>query len=208
MPCHLVQTTPVPIWHLIEDDDASFLKRNADAANDVLTAVFSPLDGLVAATDRTWIAYRGVPIDKLSAVLINGVDKDPTDAVIYCDSEPEKALEYAAPAWGVTGEGLLYALDGEYLQKCFAHVSEGASPHEVDEARKTYPYQSPSPDGGYFFARNENFSPGYDTEYGFWIPDNARDALLGVFVRGHREEAMEAITTALDNVANNALNSQ
>ncbi len=207
VPCHLITTAPVPIWYLVEDDDASFLKRNADASKDVLTAVHSALDGMVPAIDRTWVAYRGVPIDRFSAVLINGVDKDPTDAVIYCDAGPEKALEYAAPAWGATGQGVLYALHGEYLEKCFTHLSEGASPDEIDRVRKTYPYQFPSAKDGYFFARNENFSPGYDIEYGFWEPGNAQDALLGVFVRGRKEETVDAITTALVNVANNAHNS-
>jgi hypothetical protein len=41
---------------------------------------------------RRWIAFRGVPIDRLRSVFVNGVDVDPTDGPIFCGDE-EKAFE-------------------------------------------------------------------------------------------------------------------
>lgn len=207
MPCHLITTTPVPIWHLIEDDDASLLKRNSDAANDVLTAVFSLLDDVVPATDRTWIAYRGLPIDKFSAALISGVDKDPADAVIYCDSDPKRhwstqrqrgerqARDYSTPSMVNTCESASFTFR-KALRRAKS-MKPGRRIHTDSPAPTTA--TSSQEMRTFHQATTPNTATGY-----LPMPEMLYSESL---VRGRSEETVEAIMTTLDNVPNRAFNS-
>lgn len=178
---HRLGARQIPIWY-VEDG------HTPSIGDDPLFSLFralQPVDG------RSWIAFRGVPIQRLDALLDNGVDVDPTDTVIFC-AEEDKAFEYARSGWGEDGPGLLYALHGGYLERSFCTLPADASPEEIAEVRKTYPHEYPDQHGGQYFSRlADQNNTAYEIAYGYWIPGAARDALLAVFVRGELDALKE-----------------
>ena len=82
----------------------------------------------------------------------NGVDVDPTDSPIFCGEE-DKAYEYARPGSGGDGPGLMYALNGGYLERSFCTLPVDATPEDIAEVRKSYPHEYGDPHGGLYFSR-------------------------------------------------------
>ena len=68
--------------------------------------------------------------------------------------------------------------------------------------QRTYPYQHEDPRGGLRFSRlADQANPAYEDAYGYWIPGNARDALLAIFLFGQMSEVMEAVSALADSAA-------
>jgi hypothetical protein len=178
---------PVPVWYVADGHTPSI----SDA----------PIMDIYKSRQRVngkgWIAFRGVPIERLRTVAETGVDVSPTDATIFCADE-DKAWEYARPRTGFDGPGLMYALNGGYLQPSFRQLAADSSPEEIAEVQKTYPYEydDPSSDLRYFSRLAGQNNIAYEG-YGYWIPGNARDALLAIFVRGDMDDITEALKTSL-----------
>jgi hypothetical protein len=99
VPFHLLNAEPVPVWYVEEGHKPSL----DDEPILALYRALQPVNG------KGWITFRGVPIDRLRAVVDNGVDVFPTDTTIFCADE-DKAYEYARPQSGCDGPGLMYAL--------------------------------------------------------------------------------------------------
>jgi hypothetical protein len=179
----LLNADPVPIWYIEEG-------HKPDLTDEPIMALYRDLQRV---NGRRWIAFRGVPIDRLRSVFFNGVDVDPTDGPIFCGDE-EKAFEYARPKSGVNGPGLMYALHRGYLERTFQLLPADASPEKIAEVRKTYPHEYDDPHGGLYFSRlADQNNTAYEYAYGYWIPGSARDALLAIFLRGRMDEVMEAL---------------
>jgi hypothetical protein len=179
---------PVPVWYVADGhtpsiSDAPILELYTDKPR---------------VNGKGWVAFRGVPIETFRAVAQNGVDVEPTDATIFC-AEEDKAWEYAKPRSGSDGPGLMYALHGGYLERSFRELAGGTSPEAIAELQKTYPYRYDYPDGNLRLSRlaNQN-NPAYESAYGYWVPGNAREALLAIFVRGDLDEIVDALKTSLD----------
>lgn len=181
---HLLNAEPIPVWYVEEGHTPNFGDKPILALHEALQLV----------NGRGWITFRGVPIDRLRAVVDNGVDVYPTDTTIFCADEDE-AYEYARPQSGCDGPGLMYALHGGYLERSFRTLPADASPAEIAEVRKTYPHEYDHPNGGFYFSRlADQNNIAYEHAYGYWIPGNARDALLAIFVRGRIEEVAKALS--------------
>jgi hypothetical protein len=179
---HPLAAEPVPIWY-IEDG------HKPDLTDEPIMALHRDLQRV---NGRRWIAFRGVPIDCLRSVFFNGVDVAPTDRPIFCGDE-QKAFEYARPTSGVDGPGPMYALHSGYLERSFRTLPADASPEEIAQVQITYPYRYEDPYGGPHFSRlTAQYNTVYEAAYGYWIPGNARDALLAIFLRGQVDEVMEA----------------
>lgn len=179
MAYHLLTEDPVPIWHLEEGHRPDFT------------------DEPIVALDRRqgWIAFRGVPIEHLGAVVATGVDKDPTDSTIFCADE-DKAYEYARPRSGMDGPGLMYALRGGHLERSFRTLPADAPPEQVAEVQATYPHRYENLDGTRHFSRlADQANTAYEMAYGYWIPGDAREALLAIFLLGSRDAFAEALRT-------------
>jgi len=139
---HLLNADSVPIWYIEEG-------HKPDPTDEPIMALYRDLQRV---NGRSWIAFRGVPIDRLRSVFLNGVDVDPTDGPIFCSDE-EKAFEYARPKSGVDGPGLMYALHGRYLERSFRTLPADASPEQIAEVQITYPYRFADPYGELYFSR-------------------------------------------------------
>jgi hypothetical protein len=178
MTYRLLNADPVPIWYIEQG-------HKPDLTDEPIMALYQNLQPV---NGRMWIAFRGVPIDRLRSVFLNGVDVDPTDGPIFCD-DAEKAFEYARPKSGVDGPGLMYALHGGYLERSFRTLPADASPEQIAEVQITYPH----PYGELYFSRLAGqYNTAYEMAYGYWIPGNARDALLAIFLLGQMDEVLEA----------------
>lgn len=192
----LIVEQPTPIW-FIECENSFKVVDNpvADLLGDL--AVRLVIDSR-PAEGRHWVTFRGVPIERLRAVLENGVDVSPTDTTIFC-ADIEKAFEYGRPAWGQAGAGLVYALRGSCLERSFRVLPADASPGEIAEVQRTYPHRYDDPHGQLRFTRlTDQVNPAYEDAYGYWVPGNARDALLAVVLFGQNSEAVKAVSGVLD----------
>jgi hypothetical protein len=123
-----------------------------------------------------WIAFRGVPIDRLAAVLTTGVDVQPTDAPIWCD-DIEKANEYGRSLFGDQTR-VVFALRGRLLEKTFRTLPLEATPSEIAAVRQVYPHLYEEPNCLHFSRIKDQRNLAYEAS-AYWIPGNAKDALLG-----------------------------
>jgi len=138
----LLNAGPIPIWYIEEG-------HKPDRTDEPMMALYR---NLPPVNGRRWIAFRGVPIDRLNSVFLNGVDVNPTDDPIFCGDE-EKAFEYARPESGVDGPGLMYALHGGYLERSFRTLPAEASPEQIAEVQITYPHRYDDPYDDLYFSR-------------------------------------------------------
>lgn len=181
----------VPVWH-IEGD------RKPSEGDEPIVELWRNLQPV---NDQSWITFRGKSLDRFSAVFRTGVDVTPTDDTIFC-AELDKALEYAKPDYGQPGPGLIYALHGGCLERSFRVLPAEASPEEIAEVRRIYPHQYEGPFGQLRFSRlADQVNPAYQDAYGYWVPGNARDALLAIFILGQRSDVVDAITALVTSIA-------
>ena len=179
----LVHADPVPIW-LVQGDGVPSI---VDGPILDLLKALEPFNG------KTGIEFRGKSLDHLAAVWKNGIDVSPTDAVIFC-ADVEKAHEYANLGWGEPGPGLILALHCGHLERSFKDLPADASTNEIAEVQRTYRHKYTATDGRMRFSRlaeQENLN--YEEAYGYWIPGNAKDALLAVFIFGGSSEVADSL---------------
>ena len=71
------------------------------------------------------------------------------------------------------------------LKPAWKMLDKDATDEEIEEVRKTYPYEWTDEDGCRSFSRVEDeqhrFSS-YEQEYAHWIPGDAREALQGILI--------------------------
>lgn len=192
----LLAQHPVHVWQIDTENEFKLSANPAlSALEEWATAVMidsAPAEG------AHWVTFRGVPLARLADVLRTGIDVTPTDAPIFCTDGVDKAFEYARPAVGETGPGLILALRGPHLERTFRDLDADASPAEIATARETYPHPAGNPGGRIRFSRlADQTTPGYEEAYGYWIPGNAREALIAVSVLGQGSEVDETVATAL-----------
>lgn len=185
---------PVPVWQIDTENEFSTANSALSALEKWSIAV--TIDSAPAEGPH-WVTFRGVPLARLRDVLRTGIDVTPTDAPIFC-AEVDKAFEYARPVGGGTGPGVTLALRGPRLDRTFQDLDAAASPAEIAATRVTYPHRAGNPGGRTRFSRlADQTGPGYEEAYGYWIPGDAREALVGVCVLGQGPEVDAAVAAAL-----------
>lgn len=192
----LLARHPVPVWQI---DTENEFKISANAALSALEtwSIALMIDSAPDEGDH-WVTFRGVPLARLGEVLRTGIDVAPTDAPIFGTDGVDKAFEYARPVGGGTGPGLILALRGPHLERTFRDLDADASPAEIAETRETYPHPAGNPGGRIRLSRlADQTTPGYEEAYGYWIPGNAREALIGVCVLGQGPEVDATVAAAL-----------
>ncbi|MCA2265182.1 hypothetical protein A5626_01705 [Mycobacterium marseillense] len=187
MEFQLLMEKPVPVW-LLEGNS----KPNVSVGR--REALYPHLEGVMLA-DRMPV-FRGVHIDRFLTVMTTGVDVEPTNAPIYC-SDFEKAWEYGGPSH-CHGPRMMFALHQGQLEKTFRVLPMDATVSEIAEVRRTYPHQHHEHPDALWFSRIDFYKPAYEAPYGYWIPGNAKDALMAVFLHGaERGEILAALDAAL-----------
>ena len=116
---------PIPIWIVDGDNRPS----NQDPP---VHALFTKL----MAEEKDFPEYRGVTIDRLTRIMKNGVDVEPTDAPIFV-SDFDKAWEY--PSSDATK--VVFGLRRSMLKPSWSLLSGDATAEEIAEVQRDYPYQ-------------------------------------------------------------------
>jgi hypothetical protein len=169
---------PVPIWVVRGDDEPSAVDPPVLAVSIALRST----------GNRGWLRFRGVSIDRLPVIARTGVDVEPADSPIFCDCI-EKAWEYPGTGHRDTPRAVM-AFKGASLARSFQTRSLDASADEIAEVRKSYPHMSER-EHDLWFSREE--PRGYEELYGYWIPGDAKDALLAIFLFGETQALDDAL---------------
>lgn len=119
--------------------------------------------------------YRGVGAAALRRILRHGVDVLPTNSPLWA-STLEKALEYGR---------LVLVLDREHVRPSFTWRYATSSAEEIREAEAEFGIDyDEEPDGARYYSRwpkgHPNRQPAYEMEHGYYVPGDARAALMGV----------------------------
>jgi hypothetical protein len=124
--------------------------------------------------------FRAVAIDRLGAVLQDGIDVYPTTNVIYAEFS-SKALEYGG--W----PKVLLALRRDSLHRTFREVPADISEEDLEEVRREFPTIIKSVDGSKLWCTrlsedDPRIASSYEVAYAWWIPGDAWSALKSVFI--------------------------
>lgn len=152
-----------------------------------------------AAEESIWPQLRCVAIEQLPSILARGCDVQPTDAVLWVDSHPDKVFEY-----GQETKGMMVFHEG-LLKSTHQQVPATLPADELAELKLMYPTVIPSVDGEVLWLTRLPFedrraTTPYEVEHGRWIPGDPWEALHGVIafgrdhdkVRGQIEAAIAA----------------
>lgn len=189
MQYELLLEAPIPVWVVTDCDARPPMTAGTDEALYVTGESGAPAD--------RYPLFRGVALDRFLTVFTTGVDVEPTDAPIYC-SDFDKAWEYGGSSIGV-GPRLIYALDQDMLERTFQTLPSDATPAEIEALRATYPHHHAEHTGSLRFSRIDRYLPGSEIPYAYWIPGDAKDALMAIFLLGvERDAVVSAFQSVFD----------
>lgn len=143
-----------------------------------------------------WPLVRCVPIECLASVLEAGCDVHPTDAVIWVDHSPGKALEYGGEAKA------MMLFDSESLMPTWQEVDSGVAAGDLEILRQTYSTLIPSVDGTKLWLTrlplgDKRAAEQYEVNHARWIPGDAFVALLGIIVFGRDQRVLESVQSTI-----------
>jgi hypothetical protein len=138
---------------------------------------------------------RGVSLDRLSAILANGCDVEPTDAPIFT-GYLDKAFEYGD--W----PKVIQVFHATSLERSFIEIRADLSDPVASEATKDYPTRIVSEDGEWFWcsrleASDRRAGSAYEEAHGKWIPGDAWEALAACFIIARGSEEWIAVRNVL-----------
>lgn len=134
--------------------------------------------------ERGWTCIRCVSVDRLPVVLRQGCDVEPSNAVMWVDKFPDKALEY-----GGDESKVMLVISGERTEASCVEVAADMDAGALDSLKLTYPTIERSIDGTKLWLsrlpeNDRRVASPYESEHGRWIPGDPFEALLGIFVLG------------------------
>ena len=178
--------SPIPIWFV----EGTSRPSDSDAPVD---EVYS----MLVKEEHDFPEYRGVKIERLQQILLTGVDVEPTDAALFA-SDIDKAWEYPS----MSQPRVVYALRKSQMKRSWTMLTPGATEEQIAETRREYPHQHENSEFLRFSRiaeQDRNLS--YENAYGYWVPGNAKDALVAIFLFGYTaddfEQAMQTVQDAL-----------
>jgi hypothetical protein len=126
------------------------------------------------------LTYRGVEIERLGTILVNGCDVEPTHVPFFA-ARLDKALEYCGNEHQV-----IQVFRQVHLKPCWQEHPATLSDEERAAIEKDYPTVLPSRDGIYiWFSRlkpDDTRLCSYERDYSYWIPGPASEALVGLII--------------------------
>jgi hypothetical protein len=125
--------------------------------------------------------FRRVSMGCLPAVLVNGIDVNPTTEVIYA-GEIDKALEYGG--W----PKLVLVLKSSRLRRTFKELSSQATLSEIESTRREFPTVLKQEDGSFWCTRlkqdDRRIGTAYEINHARWLPDDPWAALRAILFLG------------------------
>lgn len=134
--------------------------------------------------------YRGFPHEELHTVLEAGLDVAPQSA-FFATGYPDKAWEYPMGRSIPT----MLVLDATHTERSWAiRPSEAPDTWMPDKTRYPNHYFDDTLQVHTRFETDRYITHfGYENMYGFWVPGDARAALLGVVIGGPRSTAVQML---------------
>jgi hypothetical protein len=140
---------------------------------------------------RRQLLYRSVEMSRLQQVVRCGCDVTPTDAPMFATDDTSKALEdYGGP------NKVVEVFDRAKMERTFRTVSKQETPENLAKLRRIYPTMKLGSNciwctrlqpGDAAYHNEEN-----EAMYGFFIPGDAKKALIMVFLVGEEPERLRA----------------
>ncbi|GAY14991.1 hypothetical protein MSZK_17170 [Mycobacterium sp. shizuoka-1] len=95
----------------------------------------------------------------------------------------------------------MYALHGGYLDRSFRILPADTAVDVISHVQKSFPhrYESTTGESVYLSRLPDQVNPAYEQAYGYWIPRNARQALLSVFVLEQYADRLDELVTDCTN---------
>jgi hypothetical protein len=125
------------------------------------------------------ILFRGVDVTRLENVVNSGCDRVPTSTPIFASDCASKAMEYGC---------LVLAYDSNKLDKTYQVVPKSESPETLDRLRLEYQSEKVVEENSIWFSKrllsDRRIGTDYEKHYSFYIPGDAREALLMLFLLG------------------------
>lgn len=166
----LISEVPVPIWVV---DGTSKPSDNDPPVDEMFTKLIKE--------EHDFPEYRGVTIERLTSILLIGVDVEPADAPFYA-SDIDKAWEYPS----MYEPRAVFAIRKSMMKPSWSMLSADATPEQIAEVQREYPHQHENGNTLWFSRIAEQGRPlGYEAAYGYWIPGSAQEALVAVFLFGN-----------------------
>ena len=129
-------------------------------------------------------SFRSAEIERLPYILTHGCDVAPTDAVMWVDKSPSKALEYGGEA------KVMMVFDARKLDTSGLEVRTDSAPEELERLSAEYPTRLETTDGQNLWLSRlgENdlrLGSPYEAEHGRWIRGDPWQALRLVIIFAH-----------------------
>ena len=129
--------------------------------------------------------FRGVNLSRLSQVTSTGCDVTPPTAPIHASPYANKALEY--------GE-VVMVFNSAKLDKTFRRVQKSESPEKLSRLREEYPTVTEVDSDWLWFSKlplgDDRIGTIYESHYTFFIPGDAHEALLLIFLVGNNRDEL------------------
>ena len=164
---YLAGKSPRPILLTICDQGS-----RKKAARQVFRALIK--DGIFAT------CCRGVRLDCLSCILMNGCDVSPTNSPIFAD-DMDKAIEYGG------ADQVIQIFDPKLLKRSWTEVRSDEDASRIESLKRYYKSWETSQDGSHIwfsmFAFESRYrTSAYEVDYGWFIPDDAQKALTAIAI--------------------------
>lgn len=147
--------------------------------------------------DDLFPIYRAVEIERINTILKYGIDVFPTDIGIFADFL-DKSSEYGGDY------KIIQILNPQKMRRSFRQVSIDQSNEEtLSELRKEFRTELPSQDKkSIWFSQldcNDNrLASSYEMAYGWYIPGDPFDVLLGLLIVGPDIKELKAFINGKD----------
>ena len=173
----LITESPVPVWFTEWEPTPAFQSAPASATADWA--------GLYRQYGQ--VLFRGTGLNRLPTILANGVDVEPPTHHIYA-SMFDKAWEYGKYPKVVA------AYRADRLDRTYRALPLGPGVDEA-EVRGEFPHEYTYDMAGVRFlsklVHTTIGGPGYEWAFGYWIPGDPHEALVGLFAYGTPSDLAE-----------------
>ena len=189
MTCTPVAIQPRPL--VVVGWKGGWRDDNFDTALMVLVADLAKLvTGSIACS-----CVRCVDLTRLDMILSSGCDVEPTDAVLWVDKFPSKALEYGGDT------KIMLIFDIRKTKATYEEVAADIEPQRLASLKAVYPTALTSVDGTKIWLsrlpeEDRRVASAYEIEHARWIPGDPFDALIGVLVLCRHPDELVATINA------------
>ncbi|SKS49974.1 hypothetical protein [Mycobacteroides abscessus] len=134
--------------------------------------------------------YRGFAQEELQRVIETGLDV-PQQAAFFASSQPDKAWEYPS---GRQMPAILILSRSRTERSFVTRPADAGDTWLPDKARYPNAYTAGAREIHTRFELGRGTHCFFDEDmYGYWIPEDARDALLGIVIGGPKSDVVELL---------------